>query len=214
MTRNRFMVTVGLTILSLLLSVSSALAQYIAAQAFATKEVYHAKGVKAYIWTAVQPSGWNPGIASPLGVCTTNPPCTGSFFETGFAKGTVTGNVLQQYVAYTLPDGQTANRFLDNLSDNTWYAFQSSYNTPLHRWQAFRYGVVKFTAPSLAFEDGFMVACGGEGGGPGIPMAVECNSTQYQSQAGTWSLYNYSGTQGNYCVYKPYDYGSVSWGPC
>jgi hypothetical protein len=197
-------------------------ANNIAAQAIAVRTVQGATGVRANIWTAQQPAGWY-AIGSPVGVCQYAPQCSGHFFETGYIKGTITSppNVLQQYAAYTNFGGSVVNVFgLGNLNDNTWYNFQSYYNPSVGRWQAYRNGVLIYQVPAaLAISSGNLVACGAEGGDRGVPLGVECNNMQYKVGGGAWTSYDYTGTQVwgigyAYCVYKPYSYGAIGWGPC
>jgi hypothetical protein len=213
-------VIVSVVVFSLFALTSSALAAgNIAAQAFGTKPVVNVTNIKADVWTAVQPSGWY-AIASPVGICTTSPTCSGPFVETGYYKGTRTNpqNVLQQYMAYIDPAGNTVNRFgLGNLSDNTWYNFQTAYNSSAGRWEAWRDGLMRYQIPiALTFSSGSMVACGGEGGDVGVPMCVQCSNMRYKVGTGIWTLYDYTNTQifgivYQYCVKHAAPYGSISW---
>lgn len=214
-------VIVSLVIFGLFALTSSALAAgNIAAQAFGTKPVATVTNVKADVWTAVQPGGWY-AISSPVGICTTSPTCSGPFVETGYYKGTRTNpqNVLQQYIAYIDPNGTSINTFgLGSLSDNTWYTFQTTYSSSATRWQAWRNGSMVYQVPiALTFSSGSMVACGGEGGDVGVPMGVQCSNMQYKVGSGSWTLYDYTNTQGfgivyKYCVkHTPAAYGSISW---
>lgn len=208
----------GVVCLALLVSI--VFAQSVTGQALGLKGVTGATGAGSTIWTAQQPGGWY-GLASPVGVCTTAPPCNGSFVETGYFKGTRTSppNVLQQYVAYVNSSGQTVNLFgLGNLNDNTWYNFSVAYNTysqSPNRWVAFRNGWPVYTFPSLTFTSGNSVACGGESGDVGAPMGVECSNLQYRSS--TWFNYDYTyaqtyGVGAAYCIaHTSYSYGSISW---
>ncbi|MGH9879320.1 MAG: hypothetical protein ACRD5H_16950, partial [Nitrososphaerales archaeon] len=166
-------------------------------------------------------SGWY-AIGSPDGVCTTTPPCNGQFFETGYAKGTITSppNVLQQYAAWMTSGGSTVNQFgLGNLSNNTWYTYMVVWNNATGRWDAYRNGYKVFQSPTgLGFTNGQMVACGAEGGDAGVPLGVECSNMQYKVGS-IWTQYDYTGTQTwgigyYYCVTRPYPYGLIAWGPC
>jgi hypothetical protein len=148
-------------------------------------------------------------------------PCAaGRYFETGYVIGTITKDnptFLQQYAAWTEPDGRPKQVLhLANLSDNTWYRFQSLYSNTAQRWEAWRDGnPVFYVDHSLGFQNGLMVACGGEGGGTGVPLAVQCNNMSYRVGAGAWTLYNYVDNKhtAGYCAYKPYDFSVVAWGP-
>jgi hypothetical protein len=98
---------------------------------FGTSNIIQVRGIRADVWTAQQPGDWF-SVSSPVGICTTFFPCaTGRWFETGYIKGTITEDnptFLQQYAAWTEPDGRPTQVFhLGNLSDNTWYRFQSLY---------------------------------------------------------------------------------------
>jgi hypothetical protein len=194
------------------------------AQAFGVF-VASVSGAQANIWTAQQPAGWY-GISSPVGVCTTQPTCSGNFFETGYMKGTVTTvqNVLQQYISYRTNLGIPVNLWgYGNLSDLTWYNFkvQNCGVAPQGKWCAYRNGSQVGIISGLSFESGLLAACGGEGGGGGVPMGVECNNLMWRDlppNGSNWWNYDYSGTQGwskvppyLYCVMKPYSYGSKSW---
>ena len=187
-------------------------------QVFAIRNVSQVRGIRVNIWTAQQPSNWY-AIASPVSICTSTDLCTGSFFETGYVKGTITepDNILQQYASWTDPDGRTRNVFnLGNLSDNTWYQFQSLYSNSAQRWEAWRGSLVVYYVPyALSFTSGNMVLCGAEGGGTGVPLAVECNNMRYKVGSGSWTQYNYTGVQRTpgYCAYKPYEYGAIVRGP-
>jgi len=211
--------SVGLLLVSLFMFVNSAVAAEIAAQAFGQKPVANVMGVQAQIWTAQQPGGWY-GLASPVGVCATQSPCFGAFFETGYIKGTVTPvqNVLQQYAAWTdLQNNQPINEYgLGFLSDNTWYTFASIYDPAIPRWKAYRNGALVFTPPTLGnlTTNGQLASIGGECGGVGCPMAVQSASMKYK-KSGSWFLYDWTVKQGNYCLaHTSYSYGSLSWGPC
>jgi hypothetical protein len=216
--------TISIVILGLSLLTNSVFAQSnsISAQAIAVRTVGGVTGVKANIWTAQQPSNWY-AIGSPVGICTTAPTCSGHYFETGYAKGTITSppNILQQYAAWKNFGGYTVQQFgLGNLNNNTWYTFESSYSSSAGRWQARRNGVLVFQVPAaLSFSSGNMVGCGVEGGGVGVPLGVECSNMQYRIGSGGWTSYDYTGTQAwgvgyYYCVYRPYTYGAIGWGPC
>jgi hypothetical protein len=99
---------------------------------FGTSNIIQVRGIRTDVWTAQQPGDWY-AILSPVGICTTSFPCTGRYFETGYVKGTITKDnptFLQQYAAWTEPDGTPkAVYHLGNLSDNTWYQFQSLYES-------------------------------------------------------------------------------------
>ncbi len=193
-----------------------------AAQAFAAFGKGGVQGINATIWTAQQGNFNNNWVASPVGVCTTTPPCTGFFIETGYFKGHgmpgAQDNVLQQYAAWKAPDGEIDNLFgLGNLADNTWYAFTVVTKPAKSRWDLKRDGVIIYKVPYgwLNFSVGRMVACGGEAWNNGTDMAVECSNMHYRYD-GAWNSFNYTHTQisGDYCVFKPYDFGAVGWGPC
>lgn len=216
-----FSLVASFVLLILLLFASSAFAA-VAAQSFGQKPVGNVLGVSAQIWTAQQPSGWF-GLASPVGVCATQSPCFGAFFETGYIKGTFTPvqNVLQQYAAWTTsPNNETINQFgLGNLNNNTWYTFASIYNPVTPRWQAYRNGVVVFTPAALGNlnTNGQLASVGGECGDVGCPMSVQSANMKYKSPSGSWILYDWTVKQGNsnYCLaHTSYSYGSLSWGPC
>ncbi len=192
----------------------------ITAQTFGTKNIAQVRGIRTDVWTAQQPSGWY-AIASPVGICTTVEPCTGYYFETGYIKGLITTgygeNVLQQYAGWKDPTGHPLNQFgLGNLNDNTWYQFKSLYSTSAGRWEAWlgTTNVVYFRT-DLNFTTGSMVACGAEGGGTDVPLAVQCNNMQYKVGNNAWTLYDYSDVQHvpGYCAYKPYSYSVLAWGP-
>lgn len=211
--------SVSLLLTSLFMFVNSTAAAEIAAQAFGQKPVANVMGVQAQIWTAQQPGGWY-GLASPVGVCATQSPCFGAFFETGYIKGTVTPvqNVLQQYAGWTTnPNNQPVNEFgLGNLSNNTWYTFASIYDPAIPRWKAYRNGSLVFTPPSLGnlTTNGQLASVGGECGDVGCPMAVQSANMKYK-KSGSWFLYDWTVKQGNYCLaHTSYSYGSLSWGPC
>jgi hypothetical protein len=215
-------VAIVIGVLCLALVAGPVFAQNITAQALGLRSVNSVTGQGANIWTAQQPGGWY-GIASPAGVCTTAPPCSGAFVETGYYIGTRTSpqNVLQQYAAYVNSSGQTVNVFgLGNLNNNAWYSFSVAYNTysqSPNRWVAFRTGWPVYTFPSLSFTSGNSVACGGEGGDVGVPMGVECSNLKYRSSAGSWINYDYTyaqtyGVGYSYCIaHTSYAYGSISW---
>jgi hypothetical protein len=190
-------------------------------QAFGTKPISPVRGVKADIWTAQQPGGfWY--IASPVGICV-NIPCTvtSGQFETGYVKGLVTtpADQLQQYVTWKDKFGNPGHQYgLGNLSDNSWYNFQSLYSNTAQRWEAWRNGQLVYYVPfTLGFVDGIRVLCGAESSSIGIPLGVECENMQYKLTGSTqWVLYNYTDKQinGNYCVFKPRENGAFGWGPC
>jgi hypothetical protein len=196
--------------------------QSIAAQAVGVKSVASVVGMRADIWTASHPSGWY-AIGSPVGICTSTPPCSssGNYFETGFVKGTITPsqNVLQQYVAFK--NGSVTSVYgLGNLSNNTWYKFDVYYNPNVSKWEASRNYAMVYRAPTnLSYTSGQMVGCGAEGGDIGVPLAVECHDMLYKLTNVAWQYMDYTGTQTwgvgyYYCVYKPYTYGAIGWGPC
>lgn len=194
--------------------------QNISAQAVAVKPVTNVKGMRADVWTANHPSNWY-AIGSPVGICPTTPTCTGDYFETGFVKGTISPvqNVLQQY-STSRSNGTVVRAYgLGNLSNNTWYKFDVYYNSTLSKWEANRnYGLVYRAPNNLAFSSGQVAACGAEGGGPGVPVAVECSTMSYNVGIG-WQPFDYTGTQTwgvgyYYCVFKPYTNGAIGWGPC
>jgi hypothetical protein len=215
-----------IALVSVVLVVAPAFAQggnSITAQAFGVYDSQYITGAQANIWTAQQPGGWFV-IASPVGVCTTNNTCTGNFFETGYLKGTITPvqNVLQQYVAYRTGFGAVVNIYgLGNLSDLTWYTFKVQTCGGIGQWCAYRNGSQVYSSPALSFSNGLSALCGGEGGGGGVPMGVECSNLKWRDMPYSglnWWNYNYTKTQINslvpphqYCVTKPYDYGSISW---
>ncbi len=199
-------------------------------QAFSQLPVSAAGGVKAYIWTAQQPAGyWF--IASPVGICTSFP-CSGNpgFAETGYNKGTnsvppkgLGANILQQYVSWKYVNGSSNGDFtLLALADNTWYNMGVEYRSGLNRWVAFVSGVLEYLLPAdLNFQSGSMVSCGAEGKttqytGGSEPLGVQCDIMQYQPVGQSYISYDYNNVQidGNYCVYKPRQYGAIGWGLC
>ena len=188
--------------------------------AFAPRDIAHVRGIRANIWTAQQPGGWY-AIAGIVSVCTTTTFCTGRHFETGYVKGTITAprtNVLQQFAAWVDPDGTSRNVYdLGDLNDNAWYEFKSLYSTTAQRWEAWRGNdVVYFLPYPLTYTEGSMTLCGAEGGGLGVSLGVECNNMRYKSGSAAWTQYNYQlplQITPGYCVYKPYEYGAIGWGP-
>jgi len=197
-------------------------------QAFAllrTNPTDQRRGVRANVWTDQQPpqSGGN-FEASPVGVCT-RIPCewNSGFVETGFVKGTIDGvnNQLQQYASWQ-NDGGTGydiNYHLGFLNDNTWYNFGVEYDSGQGKWFATRdYTRLNPTNPSiptLNFAQGPSVVCGLEASVT-ASLGVQCDTMQYLSLGGVWTSFNYNNVQinGPYCVYKPYQYGAIGWGPC
>ncbi len=189
-------------------------------QAFAVRSVSQVRGTRVRIWTAQQPGGY-PYIIGTDGICTSSPTCgyTAGFFETGYIKGTNSPiqNQLQQFAVYgNINGGENIQYGLGNLSDNTWYTFQTLYSNSAQRWEAWRGSLVVYFVYGLNFTSGAMVACGAEGEPNGVPLGVQCDSMQYKVGTGSWTLYDYTGTQieSNYCVYKPYSYAAIAWGPC
>lgn len=202
--------------------VSFAQAQFGAGQAFGTIGKGGVSGVKATVWTAQQPNLTNNWIASPVGLCTTLPPCTGGFVETGYIKGhgvqNLQSNVLQQYIAWKSSTGSIINNFgYGNLNDFTYYNFivlsQPNKNRFVIRRDNLKVGTVPYNF--VDFINGRMVACGAETNTSGTYIAVECNGMSYYYN-GAWTLFNYTYAQTSpgYCVFKPFDYGATGWGPC
>ena len=190
------------------------------AQAFAAIAVSQVKATRGTIWTAQQPSGYS-FIIGVTGLCTTVDCYAGAgFWETGYIKGTITPvhNQLQQFVSYENVNGSITTKYgLGNLADNNWYTFQTLYSNTAQRWEAWRDGqVIWFPPSSLNFTYGARAICGPEGSSNGVPLGVECKNMQYKTTTVGWTLYDYTYTQivGNYCVFKPYTYGSFGWGPC
>jgi hypothetical protein len=189
------------------------------------KPISHVRGTRINIWTAQQ--GTNAVyVASPTGVCT-GTPCEDSsivsFFETGYYKGqgTTPQYVLQQYATFNSVNGPFGTMYgLGNLNDNTWYTFQTLYSQTAQRREAWRDGQLKWYIPSyvpINFTEGVEVLCGPEGLPNGVYLAVECNNMQYKlTGSSVWNQYNYTDKQiwGNYCVFKPYEFGALGWGPC
>lgn len=190
-------------------------------QAFAVLRVNQSLGVRANIWTAQQPGGYK-FIASPIGICTTSP-CEGAVFgyaETGYNIGTNSKppNVLQQYVSWQILGGISDGELgKGKLNNNTWYNMGVEYDSSLGRWAAFRDGKRVFTFSDLNFQSGAEVVCGAEGSDYSVPLSgVQCDVTEYRAVGQGWTSYNYNNVQinGNNCVYKPRDFGSIGWGPC
>ncbi len=190
-------------------------------QAFGIKSISSVRGLKADIWTAQQPGGYY-FIASPVAICVAQP-CTpvSGLVETGYIKGlrTQPQNQLMQYLmAQDILGYQHPAYGLGNLSDNTWYNFQVLYSNTAQRWEAWRNGQLVYYVPyTLGFTNGARGGCGAESSSIGIPLGVECRNMQYKLTGSTqWVSYNYTGTQinGNYCVFKPQEYGAFGWGPC
>lgn len=212
----------------LLVPLAIAWAQGGNAQALAVKPVPQVRGTRVDIWTAQRPSGY-VAISGHTAVCTTQPLCTptAGFFETGYVKGTITDvdNVLQQYVGYANVDGGVVSVWgLGNLSDNTWYTFQTLYSNTAQRWEAWRNGQVIYFPPSaLNFTYGARVSCGSEGNPDGVPLATECENMRYKPPSGKgWIQYDYTTIQvtqpptytHTYCVFSRHAYNAVGWGPC
>jgi len=192
-------------------------------QAFSVRLVSSVRGTRVDIWTASHPSGW-VAITGLTGICT-GEPCdiTKGFFETGFVKGTITpvDNQLQQFAAFHNPNWNVVNIFgLGNLNNNSWYTFQTLYSYSAARWEAWRGGVPVYYTNALSFTTGARVVCGPEGIGNWPwqypPIATQCNNMRYKIGRGSWTLYDYTYTQiqGPYCVYRPYTYSALGYGPC
>lgn len=190
-----------------------------AAQAFAVRVVTNVDGTEAQIWTAQQPSTQNNFRASPVGVCTTpTPPCSGPLVETGYNKGdnSPNPNVLQQYASYLTQGGAVGGIFgLGNLADNTWYTFTVHRRVNTTKWFIKRNGVKVWDTPNIGFSQGNLAICGAEAEQNGTDIAVQC-ANMSRRVSGTWTLFDYTSTQtsSGYCVYKPYQFGAVGWGPC
>jgi len=191
------------------------------AQAFGTIGKGGNTGMKATVWTAQQPNFQNNWVASPVGVCTTTPPCTGIFVETGYIKGDgipgLTSNVLQQYSSWGYPGFGVAKWDLGNLNDNALYTFTVLSKPSISRWVIKRDGVRvwHWDYADLGFSAGRMVFCGAEAQVNGTTIAVQCSQMQYYYQ-GAWTLFNYTYAQTSpgYCVFKPFEFGATGWGPC
>jgi hypothetical protein len=196
-------------------------AQALAERSFALGTVV---GMKADVWTAQQPSNWY-AIGSPVGVCTTNAPCNGPYFETGYVRGlrSFPANSLQQYVSYLDTASHVHARYdLGLLNDNSWYTFQVLNTPPYYNWQAYLNGASIYTNESYpGFGVATSTACGAEGGDLGVPLGVQCDNMQYEPAGYTgWTLFVWN-TKGfipgtlNYCVDTISDpYGAIGWGPC
>src|SRR5919204_3906911 len=70
-------------------------------QAFGQRSITSVKGIRADIWTAQHNNNYF-SLSSPVGVCTSTPPCaeTAGVFETGYIIGQQSNGQLKQYVAW------------------------------------------------------------------------------------------------------------------
>ncbi len=188
-----------------------------------------AEGVRADVWTAQQPSGYN-FINGHVAICTRIPCNSASgivpgFVETGYIIGTVDDvrNRLQQYTSWNDENGTGSEKYgLGNLKDNTWYNFGVEYDTSQGKWFATRDGQrllhpEGFPNVVLNFQAGPNInGCGPEGSRATAPLGMQCNNMQYKPVGQTWAAFDYNNVQidGNYCVYKPNPTGAFGWGPC
>jgi hypothetical protein len=164
-------------------------------QAFGTFGADGLAGMRALVWTAQQPNS-NTFRASPVGVCTTLPPCgnTAGFVETGYYKGTASPrqNILQQYATWQTKTGKFDKQYdLGDLANNSWYNFAVLRKAGATSWIVRRNGVKVYTITRNPpdFSTGSMVACGAEGGAADINLAAQCNDMAFYSN-GTWTLFD------------------------
>jgi hypothetical protein len=190
-------------------------------QAFGTFGADGLAGMRAQVWTAQQPNS-NTFRASPVGVCTTLPPCgsTAGFVETGYYKGTSSPrqNILQQYATWQTKTGRFDKQYdLGDLGNNTWYNFAVLRKAGAANWIVRRDGakVYTITRNPPDFATGSMVACGAEGGAADITLAVQCNSMAFYAN-GSWTLFDwtFAQTTGGYCVDRVGQFTALGWGPC
>lgn len=197
-----------------------ALAQGGIEQAFGEKPVTNANGSKAFVWTAQQANSLT-FRASPIFVCPTSP-CQVGFMEAGFYKGIATLNNLTLYSSWETTTGvRDWERNIAPLSSNTWYNILVWYKSQTNpRW------IVKLNEDQVFsplrnipdFSQGQRVGCGAEGGENDINIAVQCDQMQYRQTGGgsVWTLYDYTIARvtPDYCVFSPFQFGALGWGPC
>lgn len=190
--------------------------------AFAERKRLSVIGSQAEVWTAQQPNSPNSWRASPVAICTSNPPpCRppAHYIETGYNKGQGCAdfvNQLVQYDAWEGPNGLSDfNCYAGVLSDDHWYVFDVWYKAAAGKWIIRRDGVQVVTHPlaDVGFNSGNMIDCGAEGGGPlGMNIAVECKNMKNKVDT-TWNLYNYTiaDTAPGYCVFSWFDFEAVGY---
>lgn len=207
--------------LKIQISNASAQGQGWVEQAFGTFGADGVAGMRALVWTAQQPNS-DTFRASPVGVCTTLPPCgpTAGFVETGYYKGTASPgqNVLQQYASWQSKTGKFDKQYdLGILADDTWYNFAVLRKAGAASWIVRRNGVKVYTITRKPpdFATGSMVACGAEGGAADIVLAVQCDDMAFYA-TGAWTMFDwtFAQTTSGYCVDRFGQFSALGWGPC
>ena len=213
-------VLLAVLVVTLLISVVSIARAVGAAYAFGYKDVSNLKGVRTHVWTGTPPQAehWT---AAPVGMYRLSPT---KIVETRWIKGTDSdsndrplGDVLQQYVGFTKPDGSWWwEGGKGNLSENTWYQVKVMYSGSADRWEAWRFNDVVWYQPyDLGWKKGCRLAAGSENNDDQGWMGVWGWHPEYVKWGGSWTLYNYSSsaTAGGGHIQDAYDFGYHAWGP-
>jgi hypothetical protein len=158
-------------------------------------------------------------IANLTAICVgqgTSCPPGSYFFETGWIRGVQTGGSLKHYISWNGTPGSDW-RYGTTISINTWYQFQTLYSNSASRWEGWIGGVPSlYLNFSLGWTSGNLVNCGLESKHLGTPPTASgwCNNTKYKVGSGSWTSYSYTHeVEADYCVTRPWTYGSMAYGP-